>query len=118
MTVWHRKLVLAFALAVMPLQGMAATLFVLQCHGEAQAHAMHAHDTHDDHEHGLHHDGDPDDAGAAGQSAYHPCCNVTASAPPVMTPRAEALRFPVGAFAPDSLHDLFVPEQPQRPPLA
>jgi hypothetical protein len=26
--------------------------------------------------------------------------------------------FPVRAFAPESLHDLFVPELPHRPPLA
>jgi hypothetical protein len=103
----------------MPLQGMAATLFVLSCHGEAQAHAVHAQDTHGDHEHSAHHpDGHPDEGGATGQSAHHLCCNVTASAPPVVTPRVAALRFPVRALALDLLHDLFVPEQPQRPPLA
>jgi hypothetical protein len=26
--------------------------------------------------------------------------------------------FPIRAFVPDSMHDLHVPEQPQRPPLA
>lgn len=118
MTPWRKKLVLVLALAVMPLQGVAATLSVLLCQGDAQAHAVHAQDTHDDPEHGMHHDGHPDEGGATSPSAHHPCCNATASAPPVMTPRVAAPRFPVGALAPDLLHDLFVPEQPQRPPLA
>ena len=115
MTPWRRKLVLVLALAVMPLQGMAATLSVLLCHGDAQAHAVH---TQDNQEHSMHHDGDPDEGGATGHSAYHLCCNVTASAPPFMTLPAVPHDFPVRAFVPDSLYDLFVPEQPQRPPLA
>jgi hypothetical protein len=103
----------------MPLQGVAATMLVLLCHGDAQAHAMHAQHADDDHERGMHrHDGHPDEGGATHQAAHHSCCHVTASAPPVMTPGVVALGFPVGAPAPDSLHDLFVPEQPQRPPLA
>lgn len=113
MTTWHRKLVLVLALAVMPLQGVAATLSVLLCHGDAQAHAMHTQD-----EHSMHHYGHPDEGGATGNSAYHLCCNITASAPPVMTLPAVPPDFPVRALAPDPLHDLFVPEQPQRPPLA
>ena len=114
MTSWRRKLVLVLALAVMPLQGVAATLSVLWCHGDAQAHAMH---TQDDPEHSMHHDALPDEGGATGQSAYHLCCNIIASAPPVMTVSAVPPDFPVRAFVPDSLHDLFIPEQPQRPPL-
>ena len=115
MTAWHKKIVLALALAVLPLQGVAATLSVLWCHGDAQAHAMH---TDDDQEHSMHHDAHPDEGGATGHSAHHLCCNVTASAPPVMTPTAVPPEFSVHAFALDSLHDLFVPEQLQRPPLA
>lgn len=118
MTPWRRKLVLVLALAVMPLQGVAATLFVLLCHGDAPAHAVHAQDTHDDPEHGMHYHGDPDEDGATSQSAHHPCCNITASAPPFMTLSAVPPDFQVRAFVPDPLHDLFVPEQPQRPPLA
>jgi hypothetical protein len=115
MTPWRRKLVLVLALAVMPLQGVAATLSVLLCHGHAQAQAMHAQD---DPEHSMHHDGHPGEGGATGHSAYHLCCNVTASAPPVMTLATVPPDFSVGTFAPDPLYDLFVPEQPQRPPLA
>ena len=114
MTPWPGKLVLVLALAVMPLQGMAATLSFLSCQGDAQEHAMHTQDP----GHSMHHDGHPDEGGATGHSLYHPCCNVTASAPPVMTLSAVPPDFPVRSFAPDSFHDPFVPEQPQRPPLA
>ena len=41
-SLWLKKLVLAAALAVMPLQGVAAALSALLCHGEAQTHAAHA----------------------------------------------------------------------------
>ena len=115
MTAWRRKLVLVLALAVMPLQGVAATLSVLLCHGDAQAHAMH---TQDDPEHSMHHDDHPDEGGASSESAYHLCCNITASAPPLTTLSAVPPDLPVNTFVPDSLHDLFIPEQPQRPPLA
>ena len=115
MTAWPRKFVLVLALAVLPLQGVAATLSVLSCHGDAQAHAVHMQDNH---EHGMHHDGHPDEGGATANSTYHLCCNVTASAPPVVMPLAVTLDFPVCTFVPDSLHDLFVPDRPQRPPLA
>lgn len=122
MTAWRRKLVLVLALAVMPLQGVAATLTVLWCHGDAQAHALHTQNnpihTQDAPEHNMHHDAHPDEGGAAGQSAHHLCCNITASAPPLVTPSAAPSEFPVRAFAPDFLHDPFIPEQPQRPPLA
>ena len=115
MTTWCKKLVLLLALTVMPLQGVAATLSILLCHGEAQAHAMHDQGSHD---HGAPHDNYQDKGGTTGSSAYHLCCNITASAPPVMMLAAVPPDFPVRAFVPDPLHDLFVPEQPQRPPLA
>jgi hypothetical protein len=123
---WIRKVVLAAALAIMPLQGIAATLTVLLCHGEAQAHEVHAAPGHATHEHGEHaaghsHEHAPSDRGdASGGSAasYHLCCNLTASMPPSIRIDAQLPDFPVRAFVPDRLHDLFVPEQPQRPPLA
>lgn len=120
---------LAAALLVMPLHGIAATLTVLLCHGDAQAHAAHAgaghdhtghdHDGHPQpstHQHGH---GDPagsDDSSAG--SAFHLCCNLTASVPPSTSIVTQLPEFPVRALAPEILHDLFVPELPQRPPLA
>ncbi len=115
MTTWCKKLALVLALAVMPLQGIAATLSVLLCHGEAQAHAMHDQGSHD---HGAPLDNHQDEDGTTGNSAYHPCGSVTASAPAILTLPATQSDFPVRAYAPAPLHDLFVPDRPQRPPLA
>ncbi len=117
---------LATALAVMPLQGIAATLTVLLCHGDAQAHAAHAAASHG---HGGHSHYDAaavpeqpgatggDDGSAADMSPFHLCCNLTASAPPMVTVTSDLPEFSVRMFVPGTLHDLFVPDQPQRPPL-
>jgi len=117
LSLWLKKLVLAAALAVMPLQGIGATLSVLLCHGEALTHSAHAGGS--DH---AHHDGHPDkhpgDDGTAGSSVYHLCCHYTVSAPAAVTVPVSLPDFPVRAYAPDPLHDLFVPDRPQRPPLA
>ncbi len=115
-THWLNKLVLAAALAVMPLQGVAVTLSVLLCHGEAQAHAGVSHD-HGSHQNG-HHDNPQGTDGTTGNSAYHPCCHFTVTAPAAMTLTVSTPYFPVLAFTPAPLHDLFVPDRPQRPPLA
>lgn len=116
MSAWCKKLVLVLALTVMPLQGVAATLSVLLCHGDAQAHAMHDQGSHD---HGAPQDDRQDEGGTTGNSsAYHLCCNITASASSIVTLPASLPDFPVRAFAPDPLHDLYVPDRPQRPPLA
>lgn len=112
---WSGKFVVLLAFAVMPLQGVAATLSVLFCHGEAQMHAMHDQGSHD---HGAPHDSHQDEGGTTGNPAYHPCCHYTVSVPSAVTLSVALLDFPVRAFAPDPLHDLFVPDQPQRPPLA
>jgi hypothetical protein len=124
---WVRKCVLAAALAVMPLHGVAATLTVLLCHGDAQAHATHA-SSEISHDHASHtHDATPPqdehgatqgDAGGTGSSPFHLCCNLTASAPPALMETPAQVEFLAQAFTTDSLHDLFVPELPQRPPLA
>jgi len=118
LTPWLKRLVLAAALAVMPLQGMAATLSFLLCHGEAQAHASHAGGNHDHASQPDSHHEHPADDGAAGGTLYHPCCHFTATAPASVLPAVTPMDFPVLAFSPDTLHDLFVPDRPQRPPLA
>jgi hypothetical protein len=123
MSSFVKKIVLAAALLVMPLQGVAATLAVLLCHGDAQAHASHSahqgegdHSAHSNgaaHSHGDNHHED----GNAQSVSFHLCCNLTASAPATVTVAAYLPDFPVQHFTPDSLHDSFVPELPQRPPL-
>lgn len=110
-----KLLVLAAALLVMPLQGVASTLSAVFCHDEGQKQAVHAIGGHD---RGVHQDGPQGEGSAGGSSAQHPCCNHGVSAPPVVTLSAGLPDFPVRAFDPDLLHDLFVPERPQRPPLA
>jgi len=114
MSPWLKELVLAAALLVMPLQGVAATLSVLVCDGEAQMHAMHASGGYD---RGTHQNSNQDEGSTSGDSADHPCHN-TVSGPLVATLLAAAPEFLVRAFALDTLYDLFVPELPQRPPLA
>lgn len=115
MITWFKKLVLVLALTVMPLQGVAATLSVLLCHGEAQVHAMH---DQGNHEHVASHGNFQDESGTTGNPSHHPCCNVTASAPSILTLQAIQPDFPVLSHTPDPLHDHFVPDRPQRPPLA
>lgn len=111
---WLRKLVLVLALAVMPLQGVAATLSNLICH-DKQMHALHDQDSHD---HSVNRDSHQDEGGTTGNHANHPCFHYTVSAPPVVTLPAAQPDFPVRASVLHDLHDLFIPERPQRPPLA
>jgi len=115
MSRWLKKLVLAAALLVMPLQGIAATLSVLLCHGDAQAHATHENGVEG---HGMQYDGQSDPNVPPGNNAFHLCCHYTVSAPAATTLPVSLPDFPVRAFVPDSLHDLFLPDRPQRPPLA
>jgi hypothetical protein len=124
MSNWSGKLVLVMALAMMPLQGVAATLTVLLCHGDAQMHAVHAtggdhgHDTGDAaHEHGHHAAAGGHDDGSGGNGSYHLCCNLSASAPPATAIPPALTDFPVRVFAPVPMQDLFIPDRPQRPPL-
>lgn len=110
-----RKLVLLVALAVMPLQGVAATLSVLFCHDEGQMHTLHTQISHDQ---GVVPDNHQDEGGTTSNHASHSCHQYTISAPAVVTLSAALPYFPVRAFAPEPLHDRFVPELPHRPPLA
>jgi hypothetical protein len=119
---WIKKAVLAAAIAVMPLQGIAAVLTVLMCHGDSQIHATHKGDGHEhvdsapdpQHDHGATAGSD----GSSSDASFHLCCNLAASVPSAHGIDARLPDFPVRAIVPDSLHELFVPEQPQRPPLA
>lgn len=115
MHVWCSRVVLALALAVMPLQGIAATLSTLMCHGNGQAHVLQL----PGHADAVAHPGSPqDESGAISPIVHHPCCNHIFSAPPVAVAPAALPDFPLGVLAPDLTPALFFPEQPQRPPLA
>lgn len=116
-----KAFLLAAALAALPFQGMAATLSVLLCHGEPQAHAGHAGHVQENHAHGgsgHHHDDAGGDAPAGSGGLYHLCCHFVVTAPATLSAPPAPSRFPVLALAPHPLHDLFVPDRPQRPPLA
>jgi hypothetical protein len=118
---WLSKFLLAAALAVMPFQGIAATLTVLYCHGERPAHADHATQAHGDHGSGHAHEHEqaaPEQTTANGGSLYHLCCNLSASMPVSVNVNTHLPEFIVRPFVPDALLDLYDPEQPQRPPLA
>lgn len=115
----YAKFVVVAVLAVMPLQGMTAALSALLCHGEAQGHAMHAGSAH---EHGSPHDGQPHRHEGAGDASsnplHHPCCHHSVAAPAAVAPAVTPPDFPAYTRAPHHLQDLFVPDRPQRPPLA
>jgi hypothetical protein len=115
MPTWLRRLALAVAMLTMPLQGATATLSIVLCQGDAKAHVMHSPD-------GAAHDahlGDQsNEGGMGGNPAHHPCCGHVLSAPPALTCSGNLTDSPIRAFAPDALQDLFVPDRPQRPPLA
>ena len=119
---WVKRIVLLVAFTVMPLQGIAAVMSVVLCHGDAQMHAVHvpeqaAHD-HGSHGDGHAHHGGDHDGGGAGNSASHHCCHLSFTAPAIVTLPSVLPDSSVRALAPDSLHDLYFPDQPQRPPLA
>lgn len=109
MKTWLRKFALLLALTGMPLQGVAATLSTPLCHGDARTHAMSVDsDQHDSQQGGR---------GTSTHAVDHLCTPVTLSAPSVVALPAALVDFPVQTFDPDPLHDLFVPDRPQRPPL-
>lgn len=120
-----RNVVLAALLAMLPFQGIAATLTLLLCQGDAKVHAVHAASQSHHHvgDHGTGHahgesTSQQDDSNNGGTPLYHLCCNLSASAPPSMEIHAALPDFSIRTFVPDTLPSLFVPEQPQRPPLA
>lgn len=111
-----KRLVLTAALLIMPLQGVAATVSVLLCNGDAQSLSGDVRAGLDQDK--YHGNTQQNDGGTSAESAYHPCFHFAAYAPPVETLMGALPDFPPRSFAPDSSHDLFVPDRPQRPPLA
>lgn len=109
-----KEFLLAAVLLVMPLQGAAATLAGLLCDPGAQMHTPHANGGDD---RGTGHNGDQDQGNTGGNSAWHPFHGTVFGAA-IVTVLPAAPDFPPRALAPDTSYDRFVPEQPQRPPLA
>lgn len=113
---WCKKVVLLAVLLVLPLQGMASALAVLLCHTEAPDQVVHMHD-HGAIESSAHHSDHQHDGNAAGGHSDHFCHHLGFTLPAIgvttVAPKLPRLISPV-----IPLHSLFVPEQPQRPPLA
>ena len=119
MVTWCKKLVLLLALAVVPLQGIAAAAADLHCLADVAGHAPHMMHTQDGHghDHDMNHDGHPggnDGTHAAGHFCFH---HFVSALPvvklPAATPDHEARVSTSHVF-----HDLFVADRAQRPPLA
>lgn len=119
-----RKILVLALLLVMPLQGVAASLSHLLCSSPSGIEDMSA-----GHHHGggndaatphQHNDGTgSNDGNDNGKShAGHLSCHQCSAAMPSVTVAVFASTPPVFGSAIFSFPSLFVPEQPQRPPLA
>lgn len=115
MSVWCKRILLAVALVVLPMQGIAVGLSFLACHGDSDLHAVHNHDGHGNgsHEHDSH-----DHGNSTSDAPSHLCCHLTVSGIPAVTPTAFMPDPAALNSEPRLLHDLFLPDRPQRPPLA
>jgi hypothetical protein len=114
---WSGRFAVLTLLLVLPLQGVAATLSHLLCSSSPAVEHMSS---------GQHHDGGNDDGIAREHEssdtgpghAGHLSCHQVSSAPPTLSVMVFAGDLPVYEPAIFSAPSLFVPEQPQRPPLA
>jgi hypothetical protein len=111
---WRQLAVLLVFLAL-PLQGMAATIHALSCLSDGNGqHAAQAH-VHDRGPHGSSHDHDGD----TGKSdSAHFCCKLVASGMLVVPTAALPAEPPTFESPISLLATLFIPDRPQRPPLA
>jgi hypothetical protein len=116
MKLWWRRLALLLVFLALPLQGAATTIHALSClsDGSNGRHAAQGH-AYDHGPHGSPHDHDGD---TGKNDLAHFCCNLVASGL-LMVPAAAVRAEPPALESPISLlATLFIPEQPQRPPLA
>ena len=111
-----KRIVLLLALAMLPVQGVGASFAHLACHtgaGEHGPHGMHGHDGHD---HGGQKNGHSDEGKAVDME--HSSCHPSTPVLPVVTLPSNPSDFPVWAPSSYGLPELFIPDRPQRPPLA
>ena len=114
MSVHLKKFLLVAVLLGVPLQGAAATLASMLCDPGAQMHEIPVKGGNDRH---THQDGDQDKGYSDGNFVWHPF-HGTVLGGVAVTLLAPAQDIPFWALAPDTPYDLFIPERPQRPPLA
>jgi hypothetical protein len=121
---WLARLVLSIYLAVVPFQGITATVEVLLCHGEAVVGAADESKHHSQYpesqdQHGAvvagdTADGDSSDAAPGG----HLCCQIVGAALPSRAASTEPRKFSVLPTSPDVFLYVAFLERFQRPPLA
>lgn len=112
-----KRFVLLLALVVLPAQSATAAFYGAICHGSADGQSAHLAHAGDGHDHGAQRDSHSSDDGTAEQSE-HFSCHPLVSVLPALTLLVDAPNFSVWAIPAHGLSDLFVPERPQRPPLA
>lgn len=114
MKLWCRKLAVLLLFLALPLQGVATTVYALSClSGGDDRHA--AHSQAHGHDYGSPHDHDGD-TGTNDSANF--CCNVVSSGMATVPTSNTQATAPIFESAIPSLSKLFIPEQPQRPPLA
>jgi hypothetical protein len=129
---WLTKLVLAIAIAVLPLQALAETVRVFLCHLDVATAEMavetdsqekaadHHHGTasHAHHGHGHHggHAGASDDS--AGNPGDHFCCDAATAALPLPAKLLPPSYSPSVVVTAETPHHSAFLKLPQRPPLA
>lgn len=115
MAFWLKKFVLLSLLVVMPLQGIAAAIAAVDCDGKEPQRAAHDFGINAAEERV----GAPtaDDSVAPGGILGGACCHQLGANAPVILVSASAPELPGWLLPAYDLLDLFIPEQPQRPPL-
>jgi hypothetical protein len=112
-----KRFVLLLALVMLPVQGLAAGLSGLVCDADSDEPTTHVAHANHGHDHGAQRDSHPNDGGANIQHEHFSCHHLVSILPAVTLP-ATLPDFPVWASLSHGLPDLFVPDRPQRPPLA
>lgn len=112
-----KRVVLMLALAVLPVQGIVGALATLTCHEGVGNHAAKVLDVNSGHDHGTHHH-DRTDVTDNGTELDHSSCHPLTPVLPFVTLPGTAAEFPVWSPSTYTLPDLFIPDRPQRPPLA
>lgn len=112
-----KRFVLLLALVVLPAQSATAAFYGAICHGSAEDNAAHVVHASGGHNHGAQHDGTSYEDDSPAQTE-HFSCHPLVSVLPAVTLLMSTSKFSSWAAWPHRLSDLFVPERPQRPPLA
>lgn len=112
-----KRFVLLLALVMLPVQAMATALSGLVCNSDGRENMTHVAHANDGHGHSAQRDSHSDDDGTNVHSEYFSCHHLVFILPALTRP-VTVSDFPLWAWSAHTLPDLFVPDRPQRPPLA